>query len=78
MDGHEVLRRLRAHRLQSCMIALSANAMPDAVRQARASGFEDYWTKPFDIAQILAGLDRLAAARRPGASPQPVPSDEKD
>jgi len=69
MDGHEVLRRLRARQMQACMIALSANAMPDAVRQARASGFDDYWTKPFDIAQFLAGLDRLAAAPRPRASP---------
>jgi CheY-like chemotaxis protein len=65
MDGHELLRRLRARQLPSRIIALSANAMPDAVRKARAAGFDDYWTKPIDIAQFLAGLDRLAAAPRP-------------
>jgi len=64
MDGHELLRRLRAQRLSAAMIALSANAMPDAVAQARAAGFDDYWTKPIDVAQFLAGLDRLAAATR--------------
>jgi PAS domain S-box-containing protein len=78
MDGHEVLRRLRARQLQACMIALSANAMPDAVQQARAAGFDDYWTKPFDIAQFLAGLDRLAAAPRPCATRSPPLSTEKD
>ena len=28
------------------LVALSANAMPEAVARARASGFDDYWTKP--------------------------------
>jgi PAS domain S-box-containing protein len=63
MDGHELLRRLRAQPLPSTLIALSANAMPDAVAQARAAGFDDYWTKPIDVARLLAGLDRLAAAK---------------
>jgi PAS domain S-box-containing protein len=65
MDGHELLRRLRAQRLPARIIALSANAMPDAVQQALESGFDDYWTKPIDIAQFLAGLDLLAASARP-------------
>jgi CheY-like chemotaxis protein len=34
--------------------------MPDAVAQARAAGFDDYWTKPIDVGRFLAGLDRLA------------------
>ena len=63
MDGYELLRRLRAQQLSSTLIALSANAMPDAVAQARAAGFDDYWTKPIDVARLLAGLDRLAAAK---------------
>jgi PAS domain S-box-containing protein len=65
MDGHELLRRLRAQRLPARIIALSANAMPDAVQQALESGFDDYWTKPIDIAQFLAGLDLLATSARP-------------
>ena len=62
MDGHELLRQLRAQRVPATLIALSANAMPDALARARASGFDDYWTKPIDVARLLAGLDRLAAA----------------
>jgi hypothetical protein len=63
-DGFEVLRRLRADAALAgarC-IALSANAMPADVARARAAGFDDYWTKPIDVAQILDGLDDLAAA----------------
>ena len=61
MNGAELLRRLRAEALPSRLVALSANAMPDAVAGARSAGFDDYWTKPIDVAQFLAGLDRLAA-----------------
>ena len=62
MDGHELLRRLRAQHLPAALIALSANAMPEAVAQARAAGFDDYWTKPIDVAQLLDGLDRQASS----------------
>jgi len=78
MDGHELLRRLRARQLPSRIIALSANAMPDAVRKARAAGFDDYWTKPIDIAQFLAGLDRLAAEPRPDDTEPTSLSTEKE
>jgi PAS domain S-box-containing protein len=62
MDGHEVMRRLRALQVPSRLVALSANVMPDAVQRARDAGFDDYWTKPIDITKFLAGLDGLAAA----------------
>jgi PAS domain S-box-containing protein len=78
MDGHELLRRLRARQLPSRIIALSANAMPDAVRKARAAGFDDYWTKPIDIAQFLARLDRLAAEPRPDDTEPTSLSTEKE
>jgi CheY-like chemotaxis protein len=79
MDGHELMRRLRAQRLLAPMIALSANAMPEAVAQARAAGFDDYWTKPIDIAQFLAGLDRLVAVPGPACpAPDHHPSSQKE
>jgi len=78
MDGHELLRRLRAQRLPSRIIALSANAMPDAMRKAHDAGFDDYWTKPIDIAQFLAGLDRLAATPRPEETRPTAFSTEKE
>ena len=75
MDGHEVLRRLRAQGSVARLVALSANAMPEAVARARASGFDDYWTKPIDIAGFLAGLDRLTADT---ARPPTIPHSTKD
>lgn len=38
-------------------IALSADAMPATVEQARAQGFAAYLTKPLDVMALLRGLD---------------------
>ena len=61
MDGHAVLRQLRANPVTAGIrcIALSANAMPDDIRRAREAGFEDYWTKPLDLRAFLRAMDRL-------------------
>jgi len=60
-DGHEVLRRLRAHPAlaQVPVIALSANAMPEDIDRALRAGMADYWTKPLDFAAFMAAMDRL-------------------
>ena len=77
MDGFELLRRLRAQPLPATVIALSANATAEAAAQARAAGFDDYWTKPIDVARLLAGFDRLAEARAAaGAAANPPPLTE--
>ncbi len=61
IDGTEVLRRLRADPLTASIrcVALSANAMPKDMQSARAAGFDDYWTKPIDLASFLSAIDRL-------------------
>ena len=61
MDGHEVLRRLRADPATAAIrcIALSANAMPEDIRRALADGFDDYWTKPLDLQAFLRSIDAL-------------------
>jgi signal transduction histidine kinase/CheY-like chemotaxis protein len=61
MDGHEVLRRLRADPATAAIrcIALSANAMPEDIRHALANGFDDYWTKPLDLQAFLRSIDAL-------------------
>ncbi len=61
MDGHEVLRRLRADPATAALpcIALSANVLPEDIERALAAGFADYWTKPIDLAAFLASLDAL-------------------
>lgn len=61
MDGHEVLRRLRAapETADIPCIALSANAMSEDIDLALAAGFSGYWTKPIDLRGFLASLDAL-------------------
>jgi CheY-like chemotaxis protein len=38
-------------------VALSADAMPDQINEARERGFVDYLTKPLNVARFLALLD---------------------
>ena len=72
MDGHEVLRRLRADPATAAIrcIALSANAMPEDIRHALASGFDDYRTEPLYLQAFLQSIDALfgSPAVRPALS----------
>jgi PAS domain S-box-containing protein len=60
MDGFEVMRRLR-QQPGTChvpVIAVSANAMQSDIDEAARAGFAEYLTKPLDLAQLLAAVDR--------------------
>ncbi len=65
MSGHEVLRALRADEPTRGIpvIAVSANAMSEDLAQARAAGFDDYLTKPLDMARLLDAMARALAGR---------------
>lgn len=58
LSGFEVLERLRAqeHTRHLRCIALSADALPQQIQQAIAVGFDDYWTKPIDVAVVIGKL----------------------
>ena len=58
LSGFEVLERLRAqdHTRHLRCIALSADALPQQIQQAVAAGFDDYWTKPIDVAVVVGKL----------------------
>ena len=58
MSGFEVLERLRSqeHTRHLRCIALSADALPQQIQQAVAAGFDDYWTKPIDVAVVIGKL----------------------
>jgi signal transduction histidine kinase/CheY-like chemotaxis protein len=70
IDGHAVLRALRADPLTAGIrcVALSASATPDDIEAARAAGFTDYWTKPIELRQFLAGIDGLLGHSRTASS----------
>ncbi|CAN5504735.1 hypothetical protein BH11PSE9_BH11PSE9_12370 [soil metagenome] len=64
MDGYEVLRRLRleAATMHIPVIAVSANAMPEDVRQGLEAGFVRYLTKPVDLLELIATVERTLSA----------------
>jgi PAS domain S-box-containing protein len=60
MDGYELCRRMRALpalRGQP-IVALSANAMAADRARGLAAGFDRYFTKPLNVSQFLAWLDK--------------------
>jgi PAS domain S-box-containing protein len=59
-SGLQVLQALRAQAGPQGLrcVAVSANAMPDQVREALAAGFDAYLTKPIQFEQLLAEVDR--------------------
>ncbi len=63
IDGFEVLRRLRAHSDQVCVLFLTArDAVADRIAGISAGG-DDYVSKPFSLQEVLArarGLVRRA------------------
>jgi len=66
IDGHEVLRRLRAEVSTAAIpcISVSANAMPEDIDRALKAGFEDYWTKPLDLRVFMRSLDTIFGAQQ--------------
>ncbi|MCK4743344.1 MAG: response regulator [Sulfuriflexus sp.] len=55
MNGFEVLKELRANEKTRDIpvIAISANAMPKDISKGMDAGFNDYVTKPIDVAELL-------------------------
>ncbi|EMY35304.1 KDP operon transcriptional regulatory protein KdpE [Arthrobacter crystallopoietes BAB-32] len=67
MDGVEVIRRLR-ERTDLPIIVLSARHASAEKVDALDAGADDYVTKPFDLAELLARL--RVAGRRTGTEPE--------
>jgi hypothetical protein len=67
LHGLDVFERLRQdpRTLNIPCIALSANAMPEDIRQAMNCGFADYWTKPLDFTLFNQAMDGLIRRHRP-------------
>jgi DNA-binding response OmpR family regulator len=67
LNGYQVAQRLRAERIATPLLMLTAkDAVPDLVR-GLDSGADDYLTKPFAFEELLA---RLRAVKRRAPVPQ--------
>lgn len=70
LDGLSMIERMRLQKVQTPVLILSAKrTVDDRVKGLRAGG-DDYLTKPFSFAELLARLEALI--RRAGQQPEPT------
>jgi two-component system cell cycle response regulator CtrA len=59
IDGYEVLRRLRSARVNTPVLILSGLSEPDSKVKGLGFGADDYLTKPFDKAELIARIHAI-------------------
>ena len=74
IDGYEAARGIRRLERETgapraALIALTANAMAEDRRVSAAAGFDEFLTKPVDLARLAETIESLLAERGPRASP---------
>ena len=69
VEGYEVVRRMRISRNDTPVIILSSVTLPQARVKALSLGADDFVTKPFDKAELLARMQ--AIVRRSKGFSQP-------
>jgi two-component system cell cycle response regulator CtrA len=70
MDGYEVVRRMRAARVDTPVLIMSALVRPQARVKAFAMGADDVISKPYDVGECVARMQ--AIVRRSKGYSQPV------
>ncbi|MDX8383530.1 MAG: response regulator, partial [Ghiorsea sp.] len=66
MDGLEATRQIRAHQGELknlCIVALTANAMPEDRARCVKAGMDDYLSKPFTQAQLRKVIEKHCSPR---------------
>jgi two-component system, OmpR family, response regulator len=70
LDGLSMIERMRARKILTPVLILSAKrAVDDRIKGLRTGG-DDYLTKPFSFAELLARVEALI--RRAGREPEPT------
>ena len=70
MEGYEVIRRMRASRIETPVLILSGLSRPQAKVKGFGAGADDFVTKPYDRAELLARIQ--AIVRRSKGFSQPM------
>lgn len=70
MDGYNVVNSLRLLKIQTPVIIISSLDQPEAKIRAFSTGADDYLTKPFDPAELVARIQ--AILRRSSGFAHPV------
>jgi two-component system, cell cycle response regulator CtrA len=59
MEGADVIRRLRAARIDTPVLVLSGSSKPETKAQALRLGADDFLSKPFDRTELLARVQAI-------------------
>ena len=70
MDGYEVLKRLRDAKIATPVLILSGLSGTDKKVKGLSTGADDYLTKPFDKAELVARIRALV--RRSKGHPESI------
>jgi two-component system alkaline phosphatase synthesis response regulator PhoP len=70
MNGFEILTKLRRHGIRTPVIILTARNAEDEVVQGLRHGADDYMTKPFGVAELLARVAAVLRRSRGGEAPK--------
>jgi signal transduction histidine kinase/CheY-like chemotaxis protein/HPt (histidine-containing phosphotransfer) domain-containing protein len=65
MDGIEATKIMREHGYTRPIVALTANALSGQAEIFLANGFDDFISKPIDIRQLNAALNKLIRDKQP-------------
>lgn len=69
LAGHEVLRRVRAARVNTPALVLSRVSDPEAKARAFSAGADDFLAKPFDPHELLARVHAVLRRGKASAGP---------
>lgn len=75
MGGMEVLERLRSEGVRTPVVILTARGAEEEIVQGLRLGADDYVTKPFGVAELLA---RIAAVLRRASGVEPERGEEQE
>lgn len=70
MDGYDVLKRFRSAKVNTPILILSGMSEPNDKVKGLGFGADDYLTKPFDRAELMARIN--AVVRRSKGHAQPI------
>lgn len=77
MNGFEILTRLRQHGIRTPIIILTARNAEEEVVQGLKHGADDYITKPFGVAELLARVSAVLRRTQQDEGKAAIESNEK-
>jgi two-component system, cell cycle response regulator CtrA len=70
MEGYDVVRKMRSARIETPVMILSGLARPQAKVKGLGAGADDYITKPFDRAELIARIQAIVRRSKGFSQPE--------